>query len=383
MKRAILAGLVLIVLTTARGLAAEPAAESKAAPKEKPSPKASADALEPLSPERELTFEVSEEEVSRKLTTPDPGLLEQRYVAVFRSEIFSPKGRSLRVPLERDLRELSQEVFSMGTPTFSRPYTFPRVLANVPQEHMPAEDIRDVLSAYIRGRSAYFTHRQVPMGDRYDRKYYQSFELMAPSPERAEELVRGLLSLYDYGVYYPIQRECLRLKRESEGRLPKYRATLKEAEKELAESAEQLEQLKEYEDVNKEALVHFTTQLRLISVDLAGIRARIEACNKILAKPVKPSRVEQVETVKITAEIELVGVEARKAAIEEIVEKGRRRVELLGSAEAARKKVSSYKSTISSRETRIAGYEADRRELMPFPIQDGKVTIHPIKWVSR
>lgn len=379
MKRAILAHVAFLALTAGQSLAAESAAESKAAPQGEPAQKVVPDALEPVIPERELTFEVSEEAVSRKLTTPDPGLLEQRYVAVFRSEESSSRrGSRPRAPVEPYL----QEMLVLGFQGFRRPGMLQKVVANVPQERMPAKDILDVLSACITQRSAYFTHDLVGTADPYERKYYQSFEVLAPTPERAEELVRGLLSVYDYGVYYPIQRELLRLKRVSEGRLPESRAALKEAEKELTECEEQLDPLKEYEDLNEEALVHFTTQLRLISVELAGIDARIGACNKILAKGVSPSHREQVEAVKITAEIELVGVAARKAAIEEIVEKGRRRVELLGSVEAARSKVSRSESILSSREQRIAEYEAERKDFMPFPIQDGKVTIHPIKWES-
>ena len=384
MKRATLIGVALVTLTAIHALAAEPAAESKAVPKEKPSAKTPIDASEPLIPKRELTFEVSEEEITRPLSAPDPGLLEQRYVAIFRSESYSQRRRSPNSGYGMDpkLRFLHREVFSTG-PQFGR--VFHNVLDNIPQERMPAKDILDVLSAYLApSRSAYYSHRVLQSGDPYDRKYYDYFELMAPTPQRAEELARGLLSLYDEGLFHPIQREILRLKRDSEQRLLGYRAALKEAEKELAVYEKLLEPLKEYEDISEETLVHFTTQMRLISVDLAGIRARIAACNKILrgtARSPNPSRWERIETVKITAEIEMVGAEARKAAIEEIVTKGKQQVELVGKVEAGSKKVSSRKSSVSSQERRIAELEAEKKNFMPFPIQDGKITIHPIKWV--
>ncbi len=56
MKRAILVSLSLVAVTAVHGLAAQPAAESKADPREKSSAKAAADAPESLIPERELTF---------------------------------------------------------------------------------------------------------------------------------------------------------------------------------------------------------------------------------------------------------------------------------------------------------------------------------------
>ena len=86
-----------------------------------------------------------------------------------------------------------------------------------------------------------------------------------------------------------------------------------------------MEDLKGFEDITAEAFANFTTQQRLISVNVAGINARIEACNKILRRDaLSPARIEQVETVKTSAEIELVGLAAKKAALEEIVTKGRK-----------------------------------------------------------
>ena len=69
----------------------------------------------------------------------------------------------------------------------------------------------------------------------------------------------------------------------------------------------------------------YQTEQRMIGVDKAGITARIDACNSILERrnQLPTSRVEQIETVKITAEIELVGLEARQSALTEIVQNGR------------------------------------------------------------
>lgn len=381
MKRPILAHLVLVALTASQGIAAEPAAESKAEPKEKASARAAPDAPSPVIPERQLKFVVSEEGISRTLAAADPGLMEQRYIAIFRSESSPRRPRSpLSSRVDRKLQYLYQEYSSSPL----RPGLFQELTTNVAQERLPQKDILHVISSYTAARSPYLTHREVPNGDRYDRKYYHHFEILAPTPERAEELVRAFLSVYDYGLFCPIQQEYLRLKRDFEQRLPKYHAAGKEAKQELAKYEKQLDELKEYEDVGEEALVNFTTQLRLISVDLAGIQARTDACNKILGgatgKRLTPSRVEQIEMLKITAEIELVGLAAKKAAIEEIVDKGRRRVELLGEVKAARTKVARSESLVSGTERLITEYETARQEYMPLPIQDGKVTIHPLKW---
>ena len=156
------------------------------------------------------------------------------------------------------------------------------------------------------------------------------------------------------------------------------------AEKEFTALQKEMEGLEEYKDINQATLDTFIAQQRLISVELVGIKARIAACEKILAdaRAHGPDRVEQVETAKIAAEIELMGVAARKEAIERIVTKGRERLLLGGKLTAARGNVEQAKRRIGSAEKMVKSYEDEIRKLTPSPIEE-TIMIHPIKWEAR
>jgi hypothetical protein len=386
MKRAISVCLVFIALTAIHCLAAEPAAESKAVPKEKPSPKAAADTPQPVIPERTLTFDISEEEQPMPFSAADPELLEQRYVATFQLVGASRPRLAVFGSLAPGATDgYRAAVDNHGFLLSSRPARMTglvrkSVLTEMPQERLPSEDVVALLA---KQGSLYFgcSPRSDPEGT--DDKWTIHFSIVAPTPERAKELVQGVLSFYDYGVFYPLQKGALTLKRAYEKRLEEDRASLKEVEAGLPALEKQLEGLEEYADITSEALVSFVTQQRLISVDMRGVKARIDACNKILAGiPSQSRRREQLETLKITAEIELVGLAARKEAIEEIVKKGGQRKELSGKLAQANAKVGSLEGEVSSILAGITHYEAELKNCMPYPVKDGKVVIRRIKWVS-
>jgi hypothetical protein len=87
----------------------------------------------------------------------------------------------------------------------------------------------------------------------------------------------------------------------------------------------QLGELKEFEDVTQEALSQYVTQRRLIDIDIAATRARLDACQKILSgrADLAPNKISQLEGLKTVAEVELVGYAAKRAALESIIRDGR------------------------------------------------------------
>jgi chromosome segregation ATPase len=174
----------------------------------------------------------------------------------------------------------------------------------------------------------------------------------------------------------------MRGKQAYQQQLAKLRSELKESEKKLAGYEKQYEQVKEFDYISKESIADLSTQLRLISIDLVGINARIIACNKILEERegLSAARTEQVETVKITAEIELVGLAAKKKAIETIIDKGQRRNTLSSQRSSAHRSVSHWKQEISHVAAGITHFETQLELCRPFPVQDGKIKIRRIKW---
>ncbi|HID75184.1 MAG TPA: hypothetical protein EYP56_04215 [Planctomycetaceae bacterium] len=81
-------------------------------------------------------------------------------------------------------------------------------------------------------------------------------------------------------------------------------------------------------------------QRRLVAVEIAGARARIDACNSLLERlkeqgQATGGRAEQIETLKIGAEIELAGLTARRRALHGLIAEGKARAESI----AARRKL--------------------------------------------
>ena len=392
MKRTILACFALVALTAIHGLAAEPAAESKADPKQKSSPKAAAHASEQVIPRRKLTFDVSEEERLMPFNVADPELLDQRYVATFRLVGARPLrtyGVSFYSPLKgvdhSDARDRQRAIFFYGKTPSARVYN--AILGEMPQERLPSEEIVSLLT---KKNYPYFSSSPVRAdkdaatrgeGAAKPDEYYISCSILAPTAEQAKQLTEGVLSFYDH-VSFLLQENTLAAKETFEKELPQLRESLKQSQDELATLEKRLEDLSEYKDISQEALADFTTQQRLISVDMQGVKARIAACHKILrGGRLTSSRVEQLETIKITAEIEMVGLAARKGAIEEIVKKGRGRMEAAVGRVQASSRVRDRERDISQISEGITHYEAELKKCMPLPVEDGKVTIRRIKWV--
>ncbi len=364
---------VLAVLMVNGVRAAEPAAEAKPAPPEKTAAEAPAMATEPVIPKRELVFDVSEEEHSVKLFAADPRLLEQRYVALFRIHMPRPPQGYLHRPLCEAYELLFEGPLSR---------CFEQLITTTPEERLPP---KDVVSALVTETSR-VVRRDGKIVDREQRtptrELTVEFTLFAPTADRARELAEGLLALCDYGLSYPTQQGIIRLRKDAEKQLAEHQAELQKAERELARQGEQLQQLEQFDDITKEALDGLTTQRRLISVDLAGVRARLEACEKILAgrDKLSPSRVEQVETIKIAAEIELVGLMARQAYIDHIVEMGRQRMKVLQTLAALNLQVQKHKSGVRSGLEEVQTFESQRERYVPLEVEDGKIMIRRIKW---
>ena len=130
------------------------------------------------------------------------------------------------------------------------------------------------------------------------------------------------------------------------------------------------------------------TQRRLLAVDFAGTEARIEAATKILARfrelgaVFTHPRVEQVENVKVSAEIELAGVAARQKTLDKIIEDGKQSTKLRPQI----RKLKTKKSITDQSNKRISSMLEDYKTYFevyaPFELKDGKIVVQPIKWTE-
>lgn len=209
-------------------------------------------------------------------------------------------------------------------------------------------------------------------------------QIVALTPQRAKEFVEALLTLYDYGLSYPIYCRIQQQPALHSASLEAGRKNLAAARAKLTELEKEMNPLKAYEDITQQSIGSLVSQQRMIEVDLAGIQARIDACNKLLAEPaaIPVTRREQVETVKVSAEIELVGLAARKKAIERLVTNGRRRIELWARLSIALGEVSRWQGEVKQAEYPIEAAKLARDEKLPFAQVQGKVLVRRVKWVE-
>jgi hypothetical protein len=399
MKRAVILACLVIAVGAAGVRGAEPTTRAKpqAAPAaESPQPsqepdqtqateQQAPDVAEPVIPKREWVFEEKEEPYEIELFAADPEALQQRFVAIVRLDAYQAL-RSSRWRLSDPVQFVHSSLSgSSGVPEGLLYW----LVKNAAPDRLPSPDLVEALTAHTRLHVRDYRRdvRGVPDESRpgsIKPKGTISFIVLAPTSERAKELTRAVITLLDYGFSFPMQRECLLRKGPEQERLATSRASLREVEAEVAGYEKQLEAFAEYEDVTQEALNGLITQQRLISVDLAGVRARIRACTNILADrdKLRPSQVDQVEQIKITAEIELVGLEARKAAIDLIVGKAAERRELSAKLTFARAKATSGENGVISIQKRIDEFESARRRYEPLPIEGEVIPVHPIKWIS-
>jgi hypothetical protein len=116
-------------------------------------------------------------------------------------------------------------------------------------------------------------------------------------------------------------------------------------------------------------------------MDLAGVRARLAACDARLKGDVGEHRA-QLEGINIAAEIELAGCEARRAASTAFVEKVAKHIDLskrLEQAQAASMKLQRVRN-LSAEKLRTIRQEMDAMQI-PKLVED-KVIIRPLKWTE-
>jgi len=352
MKHAISAMATLVVSLAAFAQAAEPARATQAT-----GPKAPAANPEAVVPKRHIQFVVSQEETPRPFQPGVPDLLEQRYVVTLAWRFDYP-GWSYGMPSNPISSGRLANVLSGGGPKIrllakdeklEKLLTFGpmRVLndrlvhdfAQYPlvgvADHVPAglRPPADVLSGLERHAKFWGGSERAESGSEgAPSSWLFRATLLAPTPERAEALARAMVTLVDYGSLYPLDEDFRKANAYLDQRLREGRESPERLNRERADIERELAGLKDVAGFTQESFTSLASQGLMIAVDEAGVKARIEACKKILEKSKKGelprSRVEQVETVKIAAEIELVGLVAKRDALESLVKRVRRQVYL-------------------------------------------------------
>jgi hypothetical protein len=420
----LLSSLFMVFIATVLS-AAEPETNPQSTSPDQTAATTPAESAEPVIPKRELKFDVSEAEESLPLDKVQEGMLDQRYVATFKL-VFVKKDKPAESPQQDSEQQAmqgrgvprinvigwadSQSLFTtihLGEP-------FREVMTNAISRRFQEfsvfqQDLVMKSSGFnknLNGQSSLFEAASVEArlskeivkafavqntpfiehsisNDKSGMPAFVQIRLLSPTVEESKKWVEAWLTIYDWGVCYPAQKECLNLKKKIEQILVEKTDALKKAEAELSNLKQEEDKYKNYEDINPEAILTLTTQRRLLSVDLAGINARIKACQEMLAKRSIPdARKDQIETTLVAAQIELRGLDAKQEEIENIIKGAQSRQELLKKTRKLDYSIQILKSSADAARqliVRIAEYQLG---YYPLAVEDGEITIKRIKWVS-
>jgi hypothetical protein len=396
MKRAILVQGVLLAGMAVTVVASETESQSALRQTGKPSQEKSADVQDVSIAKRQIKFERFEKDYPMKLFRADPKLLQQSHVAIILLDApRMPLGSGRRFPREpvRLPADLSRLTWYRGSSLFGHPgirraekparkpagkpfdskQYFKQLASKIPKTRLPP---KNNLAFFTEEADDGYVQFQ-PRG-----AGYSEFRILAPSPERAAELAQTLVQLFDEGLTAPIQQFIPQQIQAAKKKIQNSKSARAKAQKEQAEYKKKLEASEE--EISRDELSSLKTQRRLLSVDLAGVKARIGAAAKILTQrnQLGTSRIEQVENIKITAEIELAGLVARQKTLDEIIQSARQRIEFKEKAQRAGEMVGSWKIAIRTLQSRVRNYEAMIQQYGPFQLPDGKVVIRPIQWTK-
>jgi hypothetical protein len=324
---------------------------------------------EPLVPKRTIEFATSDDPLAVPLFEADPKLLEQRYAAELRVTVvdygdlynaLQDSPPELREKLAAAYRSLAQSGRGGELAT--------RIQALWPANpEGPASADSQYVSSSARAAGEGGRSNAVNV----------TYRVLGATPEQVQQRTRAFVDVLDRGIIEPIQQQLLAIKTKHETELAESRKSDTEARREIAELSRQL---KDAEVLDVQVINDLRTQRRLLEVDLAGVKARVQACAEILKRELPESRREQVENLKLTAEIELAGLDARQQRIETIIDQSQKALALNSRLNSARAASANAWSSAERSEKNVARYAQTIRTYGPLRLLDETIVIRPVQW---
>jgi len=360
-------------------------------------------------PARDLKFPHAADKVPTKLFRADPKLLENKFVAQFTllpagldptNEKSVEEFRQRQAPDSRESSSLPKNLLNSinwgGVMMFrsERGFNFDEALSLSQQFKLLAENCapgqrpdiafltsseadRDVLRN-SQGSSRRGGGRAV--GEPLVNANW-SFTVYAPTPEEAQTRATAIVRLLDGGLSRPMQKYFL-----TQGR-----AALENARQAQAEVISQVEamhvetqKLTKPSEISPDILSQLKAQKVMVAVELAGLIARVKACDEMLKDPKKLeiSTLQSVSDMKVKAEIERVGIKEKLDQINVFIGEGDGREAAssrLAAAEAAKlraqQRLSNYDRMANSYAQLVLLYA-------PLQIEGNEIKISPIEWTN-
>ena len=342
-----------------------------------------------------------------KFTRPDPKLLENKFIATlvlraggvdpadanavqqFHQQLmifqgFSNQGSAL--PVEHQPKGMSlMGVFYPESREKMNPANLPVhfqwLVERSPPEALPAKELTSFLASPECTRDVVRFGRKNALGENFSNLSETVFNVYARTQDDAVARTKAIVRLYDAGFSRPSQEVLLGELRKSIERARGEFAKIPPVQEALAA---EIEKAAKPSEITSDILKELKAQKVMVAVEVAGLSARVKACDAMLQDPVKlgVGALQSVSDMKVKAEVERVGIKEKLDAINAFIAEGNARDE-------ARKKageLARHRDTLVT-QSQDAAMVANRylqvlKLFEPFEIPDNQITVAPLEWTE-
>jgi hypothetical protein len=344
-------------------------------------------------PARELKVEQLSEPLKRPLNRPQPALVEQKYVAIVQLQLpVVERDYSSIVHSSHRLYDLQRlgNTFLLapsGGSFNDEPLStqLSRLMEEIPEDAVPKADQDFFRSAEV---DIGFVKLSNNVSGRFSStrdanaasKPFQQFQILGKTAQECEQRSRALLTILDHGFSRPLQLELLARRSEQAEVFAKRQEDYLRTKDTIPALQKSLE---EYSDLSNDMQTGLRLQQREAEIKIAGTKARLAACEKLLTqKDHPPERARLIENSKTAAEIELADLEAQHAKAIELVAKVNARIGLSAQLEQASKSVPDMANSLNNRLQTLLRIDRDILRHAPLPLVEAKIVIRPVEWTS-
>jgi len=322
-------------------------------------------------PKRDIKVQVVEAQKTRLLRI-DPKLLENKFVAQFefrRSPIAVGRGRGFAFP---DSAVLATQ--TLGDPIGVQ---LKSLVQRCPAEHRPDQRMIAFLTSDDCDRDVRYSTMAGSAS-----QTNMSFQVFAPTAEDAEHRARAIIQLYDVGFCRPLQQSLLG---EGQKLLEQIRSQNAELGQLSVTIRAENEKVAKQSEISGDIFSQLKAQKVMVAVELAGLNARVKACDAMLTDPKKLeiSTLQSVSDMKVRAEIERVGMKEKLDQINLFIAEGEAQTAASFRRSELRIKIDGLKNGIRSSEQSATRYAELVAHYAPFQIPDNKITVGPIEWTQQ
>ena len=360
-------------------------------------------------PRREIAVARSTEKVGTKLFRADPKLLENKFIAAFTllpagldpSDEKSVEQTQQRIVNDNDMRSSLQpplaELVRWNGRGLFQPYFRTRAESDAFSLQNYFKLLAENCPAADRPETAFLTSADVDRDVERTpttvlRKTGEqvvsmpglqawTFIVYAPTAEEAEVRARAILRLLDGGLSRPMQRFLLE---QGRGQL----AAARQAQADVATATEavrvETEKLAKPSEISPDILSQLKAQKVMVAVELAGLMARVKACDGMLKDPkrLEISTLQSISDMKVKAEIEFVGIKEKLDQINAFIGEGNDR-------EAAASRLNEASIAKARAQSLLSRYNGEAETFgqlvllyAPLQIEGNQIKIAPIEWTN-